>query len=647
MNSFCEIHVTCTGCHILFGSCDSELGLPLHTIPMLLPWNPLASTCLTFNPIASLLFLPLLSLSPFAFSQTPIKSPVISTPLASLQLVLFNPLSLTMRNWRNDQPNGTGLLYIETFGEDRTICNRCQALIDLDRKRQRLPLRNRFLCTHNQTCQHLHQAFRLALLHQTQFLATINSSFPINHPHQLPSHFPNNNSATSTYYPLIASSPHHPYAHHTPSSLISNTNYQQSNMLSYLDHAGVYGHYPPFSFEQYQSGSSGYTYYSNGFPVSVPSTAQNHPHPTPYQTQPYLSESNNHTIPNTFTLDNHHPTSQSHVGAVPCGHNQLSIAPPHRISSAPLIPCHSSDGISTDARNSSEKPDQSPITPLLPSPFADNTSSQNPGASKRWARFRKKAESSFILPANDGESTPTPEVDETITTAGPSNKPFYYFIPPSRQHDPNPSEILTSQETLLLHYTGLSHGTCVIAPRNMPAFCKFKTTPFSSMLSEELQGWEKLVCFFLQQTEYVAPVKNNGPSMGGIMWACGWRKSSKKKEGFGRYCSVERLAAMIRRSQFNAKDEASAFEEANKWIATHLEQLAPRAFKEYREALIDGQLPSMAHMEYPSPYTMFDFASFFTFTMYNFYNEPHKDTDVNNWTLVCWIPIFNPRNCLY
>ncbi|KAA1126716.1 Leucine-zipper-like transcriptional regulator 1 [Puccinia graminis f. sp. tritici] len=102
---------------------------------------------------------------------------------------------------------------------------------------------------------------------------------------------------------------------------------------------------------------------------------------------------------------------------------------------------------------------------------------------------------------------------------------------------------------------------------------------------------------------------------------------------------------MIRRFQFNAKDEASAFEEANKWIATHLEQLAPRAFKEYREALINGQLPSMAHMEYPSPYTMFDFASFFTFTMYNFYNEPHKDTDVNNWTLVCWIPIFNPQNC--
>ncbi|KAA1073823.1 Leucine-zipper-like transcriptional regulator 1 [Puccinia graminis f. sp. tritici] len=675
MNSFCEIHVTCTGCHILFGSCDSELGLPLHTIPMLLPWNPLASTFLL--RIASHSERPRfdLSLSP----NNTASSHLYSTRLPStrsLQPPQFDHAQLEERStqrhrpplhrnvWRgsNDLQSLPGARHSpyhqnDSVGRVHASSANTDLMLGFDRfgSQTATSTASESVPLHTQpnlptppsslpTCppvgirghsaynpfSHQHGMFPRSSSslppipmfdnrrHQTQFLATINSSFPIDHPHQLPSHFPNNNSATSTYYPLIASSPHHPYAHHTPSSLISNTNYQQSNMLSYLDHAGVYGHYPPFSFEQYQSGSSGYTYYSNGFPVSVPSTAQNHPHPTPYQTQPYLSESNNHTIPNTFTLDNHHPTSQSHVGAVPCGHNQLSIAPPHRISSAPLIPCHSSDGISTDARNSSEKPDQSPITPLLPSPFADNTSSQNPGASKRWARFREKAESSFILPANDGESTPTPEVDETITTAGPSNKPFYYFIPPSRQHDPNPSEILTSQETLLSHYTGLSHGTCVIAPRNMPAFCKFKTTPFSSMSSEELQGWEKLVCFFLQQTEYVAPVKNNGPSMGGIM-----------------------------RSQFNAKDEASAFEEANKWIATHLEQLAPRAFKEYREALIDGQLPSMAHMEYPSPYTMFDFASFFTFTMYNFYNEPHKDTDVNNWTLVCWIPIFNPRNCLY
>jgi hypothetical protein len=48
-------------------------------------------------------------------------------------------------------------------------------------------------------------------------------------------------------------------------------------------------------------------------------------------------------------------------------------------------------------------------------------------------------------------------------------------------------------------------------------------------------------------------------------------------------------------------------------------------------------------MEYPSPYTANDFASFLTFTMFNFYNQPHRDSDVNDWTLVIWIPIFNPQ----
>ncbi|OAV91130.1 hypothetical protein PTTG_04198 [Puccinia triticina 1-1 BBBD Race 1] len=243
--------------------------------------------------------------------------------------------------------------------------------------------------------------------------------------------------------------------------------------------------------------------------------------------------------------------------------------------------------------------------------------------------------------ANKDEVTPAPEGDQT--SAGLDEKTFYYFVPPSRQHDPKPEEILTSNETLRSHYQGLSHGTCVIAPRGKPAFCKFTTIPFSSMSSEELQGWEKLVCFFLDQTQYVGQVQNNGPLMGGWMWGCGWRKGMKK-EGFRRFCSVGRLAAMIRKALYNAEDEAAAYREANEWIATHLQQLAPRAFKEYREALINGNLPSMAHMEYPTPYNMFDFASFFTFTMYNFFNGPHQDSDVNTWTLVCWIPIFNPRN---
>ncbi|OAV85490.1 hypothetical protein PTTG_10802, partial [Puccinia triticina 1-1 BBBD Race 1] len=264
-------------------------------------------------------------------------------------------------------------------------------------------------------------------------------------------------------------------------------------------------------------------------------------------------------------------------------------------------------------------------------------------ASARWARYQAKAEISFILPTEEDESPQDPKnVKQAITAASGSKATFYYFVPPQRQHDPNPKELLTSQETLKKFYCGLSFGTCVIAPRGGPGFCKFQTIPFSAMSPDELQGWEKLVCFFLDQTDFVAPVKNNGPLMGGWMWACGWWKGMKK-EGFGQYCSVGRLAAMIKKSQYNDQDEAAAYQEANEWIATHLQELAPLVFKEYCETLIKGNLPSMAHMEYPTPYNMFDFASFFTFTMHNFFNGPHADTNANTWTLLCWIPIFNPQ----
>jgi hypothetical protein len=77
-------------------------------------------------------------------------------------------------------------------------------------------------------------------------------------------------------------------------------------------------------------------------------------------------------------------------------------------------------------------------------------------------------------------------------------------------------------------------------------------------------------------------------------------------------------------------------------VLGQLQSFAPGFFKSYYETLISHNLPSMPHMEYPLPYNALDFASFLTSTMYNFHNRPHKDSGTNNWTLVCWIAIFNP-----
>ncbi|KNZ51249.1 hypothetical protein VP01_4026g2 [Puccinia sorghi] len=90
---------------------------------------------------------------------------------------------------------------------------------------------------------------------------------------------------------------------------------------------------------------------------------------------------------------------------------------------------------------------------------------------------------------------------------------------------PTPPKRLTTQLNLE-SYQQLSHGTCVIAPQGKEAFCKVNFMPFSSMSPEELRGWEKLVCFFLDYTNYVEPVKNNGTLMGGAMWAGVTRQNS-------------------------------------------------------------------------------------------------------------------------
>ncbi|KNZ43977.1 uncharacterized protein VP01_9656g1, partial [Puccinia sorghi] len=137
--------------------------------------------------------------------------------------------------------------------------------------------------------------------------------------------------------------------------------------------------------------------------------------------------------------------------------------------------------------------------------------------------------------------------------------------------------------------------TCFISPHNQLAFCKFKFLPFSSMSPNERQGWEQLVCFFL-------------------VWEvlfCG---------KFSRNHSTMSIGA---------EDKASSFREANNLIATHLQEL-------------ETGLPSMARIKYPTPYGPLDFASFFTFTRYNFHNKDHVDTDATTWNLVFWIPILNP-----
>ena len=171
-----------------------------------------------------------------------------------------------------------------------------------------------------------------------------------------------------------------------------------------------------------------------------------------------------------------------------------------------------------------------------------------------------------------------------------------------------------------------------------------KWLPFVSMADTQKTGWEQLVLHLLSRIDYVAPVNTNGPLREGTMWADGWRKASKHTEHFGRFCSVDRLRKQMKLLNFNPDNQKARLLEAGEFISSQLREFAPVVHDNYHKLLTINQYPSMNHTEYGEPYTSSDFASFLTFTMYDFHNTPHVDNDVNDWTLVGWIPIFNPKN---
>ncbi|KAA1097013.1 Leucine-zipper-like transcriptional regulator 1 [Puccinia graminis f. sp. tritici] len=243
---------------------------------------------------------------------------------------------------------------------------------------------------------------------------------------------------------------------------------------------------------------------------------------------------------------------------------------------------------------------------------------------KRWDRAREKRE-------------------QPVCTPGQHQNIYHHSVPPSRQHDPCPTELVTSQRTIKEQYVSISHGVCIVAPNDLPPFCMAAWYPFETMAANEKKGWEQFVLHLLSRIDYVAQVNTNGPQQDGTMWADGWRKCSKNTEHFGRFCCVESLRKQMKLLNFDPDDQKARLLQAGEWISSHLKDFAPVVHDNYHQLLTINQYPSMNHTEYGQPYTTSDFASFLTFTMFDFHNLPHNDNDVNDWTLVGWIPIFNPK----
>ena len=223
----------------------------------------------------------------------------------------------------------------------------------------------------------------------------------------------------------------------------------------------------------------------------------------------------------------------------------------------------------------------------------------------------------------------------------------YHEVPHSKQQDPAPFEMFTTQETLQKYYQIFNHGSIIVVPKNRNPLCLARWMPFEDMPQETKMGWNTFAKFLIGRTSFLDKVKINGPQVAGQMWANGWRKSSVQ-ESFVQYSSFNALAKKNRKQEYNEEEEKESIIWAGEFLASQLKQFAPEVFKDFQDLLVGNNLPSFSQMTYQEgSYRPMDFTSFLTFTMQDFANKPHKDHDLNQWTLVGWIPVFNPLDSGY
>ncbi|EFP92207.1 uncharacterized protein PGTG_18104 [Puccinia graminis f. sp. tritici CRL 75-36-700-3] len=143
---------------------------------------------------------------------------------------------------------------------------------------------------------------------------------------------------------------------------------------------------------------------------------------------------------------------------------------------------------------------------------------------KQWNQLWDKASNPFV--ASKDQEKPIPSSQQPVPL---KKQPFYYFVPPARQHDPEHNVMHTSQEILSYSYKGRNHGTVIIVPQNKES-----------------------------KTMALTWVEPCGLMDGGTL------------QGM--------LVALMQKSNYVAKDEAVAVREANNWISVHLQELAPGVY---------------------------------------------------------------------
>jgi len=165
---------------------------------------------------------------------------------------------------------------------------------------------------------------------------------------------------------------------------------------------------------------------------------------------------------------------------------------------------------------------------------------------------------------------------------------------------------------------------------NVIAVVKFHH--FSTMDPSLKSRYQSLSQHLIAQSTFQNPNKSNGPQYAGKMYSLGWRKGYKSESKIG----TSGIAAKVSKDPEGYAQLQSHVPEHNQFIGEQFYGVSGPLFEEVKMQHNSLHAPGLAPNFKEDPE---GFTCHLSFTISNFANKPHKDSDSSPFSFVMWIPI--------
>ncbi|KAA1122482.1 hypothetical protein PGTUg99_037679 [Puccinia graminis f. sp. tritici] len=172
----------------------------------------------------------------------------------------------------------------------------------------------------------------------------------------------------------------------------------------------------------------------------------------------------------------------------------------------------------------------------------------------------------------------------------------------------------------------------ILRRKNVGGIVRF--TPFSSLDDSLCDQFEKLSKHLINQSKYLYDNRNNHSTLGGKMFNVGWRKAYSHNEILGISAAVPKISG----HEVEYRLLQNELKDMEQFLASRFSNISKSLYASLQSQHKNFNFPSISSDTFNHTYD-FSFASHLSFTLKNFYNQPHCDRDSSTYTFGLWLPI--------